>query len=176
MGDEDEVEAQPGSTAAAPATASSSNATGSSTGGTWGHLRFNPPKNFDGKEQTFEEWSYKLRAYLALSNAKFKKNMVEYENYDEPVDFDILHQDEQVMATQLQNILISLCDGPAARIVHRSESDFDNGFEFWQLLFKRYAPLKRAKTTNRLTKIINWTFKEHDLETSFNECETEIYR
>ena len=40
-------------------------------------LKFNPPKNFDGNEQNFEEWAYKLRAYLALSTPKFKTMMME---------------------------------------------------------------------------------------------------
>ena len=102
--------------------------------------------------------------------------MMECEKEDEKVDFDLLDPPEKIMSAQLQNILIQLCDGPAARIVHRAEDDFDNGFESWRLLYKRYAPLKRAKATNRLTKIINWTFKEHDLETSFNEWEAEIFR
>ena len=62
-GDDDQHEGL-GSTAAAPRAQS----VGMSVGG----LRFNPPKNFDGKEQNFEEWAYKLRAYLALFNAKFK--------------------------------------------------------------------------------------------------------
>ena len=74
MGDQ-EGDGQVGSTAATPAATSM----GMFTGG----LRFNPPKNFDGKEQNFEEWAYKLRAYLALSNPKFKKKMIEYESHDE---------------------------------------------------------------------------------------------
>ena len=80
------------------------------------------------------------------------------------------------MSAQLQNMLIQFTEGPAARIVHRVEQECDNGFESWRLLYRRYSPLKRAKATNRLTKIINWTFKDHDLETSFNEWEAEIFR
>ena len=88
-----------GATAATPAATSQ----GMFTGG----LRFNPPKNFDGKEQSFEEWAYKLRAYLALSNPRFEKMMSEYETHADPVDYDILEADEQIMSAQLQNLLIN---------------------------------------------------------------------
>ena len=69
-----------------------------------GGLRFNPPKNFDGKEQNFEEWAYKLRAYLALSNPKFKRLMMDYEKDEDKVDFDLLDAPEKIMSAQLQNI------------------------------------------------------------------------
>ena len=83
-----------GSTAATPQAQS----VGMSIGG----LRFNPPKSFDGKEQIFEEWAYKLRAYLALSNPKFKKLMMECEKDEEKVDFDLLDGPEKIMSAQLQ--------------------------------------------------------------------------
>ena len=67
-----------GSTAAAPQAQS----VGMSVGG----LRFNPPKNFDGKEGHFEEWAYKLRAYLSLSDSRFKKMMMAIENREEKIE------------------------------------------------------------------------------------------
>ena len=171
MGDQDE--AVDGATAtaapAAPAT------TSSTLGISQGSLRFNPPKNFNGKEEAeFEPFAYKLRSYLALSNPKFKKAMIHAQEQEDPIDFDLLHEDEQIMAAQLHNMLITLCDGPAARIVQRNDNEFDNGFETWRLLWRRYAPLKRAKATNRITKILNWVFKPNDLETCFNDWEAKI--
>ena len=61
---------------------------------------------------------FKCRGDGGASN---KKKMAEYESMDEVIDFDILEGDEQIMAAQLQNILISLCDGPVARILHQNE-------------------------------------------------------
>ena len=164
---------QGGDVDGAEATAATS--TPATPGPTMGSMRFNPPRNFPGKEEEFENFGYKLRAYLALSNPKFKKLMNEAQESETPIDFDLLEADEQLMSAQLHNMLITLCDGPAARIVQRNDNEFDNGFETWRLLHRRFAPLKRAKATNRITKILNWNFKPNDLETSFNEWESEIY-
>ena len=67
-----------------------------------GSLRFRPPKNFNGKEDEFDQFSYKLRAYMALSNPKFRKLMVTAQESEDAVDFDILEADEQIMLAQLQ--------------------------------------------------------------------------
>ena len=87
---------------AAAQTAASS--TPSMTSSFQGSLRFNPPKNFNGKEDEFEQFAYKLRAYMALSNPKFRKILVAAQESEDPVDFDILEGDEQIMSAQLQNL------------------------------------------------------------------------
>ena len=142
-----------------------------------GGLRFQPPKHFDGRDGQFEEWAYKLKAYLSLVDERFMSVMNKIEKYENRISMDeFLDEGQRKMSFQLQNMLISLTEGPAAKMVHREEQECNNGFESWRLLHRRYSPLKRARATNRLTKIINWTFKENDLETSFNEWETETYR
>ena len=73
----------------------------------------------------------------------------------------------------MQNALIALCDGPAAKIVQRQENS-DNGLESWRLLCARYAPSKRSKATGRMMKILMWKFDLNNFENSFNEWESEI--
>ena len=131
MGDQDGA-ATAGAVDGVEATAAPSTTMSGSMMGGFG-LRFNPPKNFNGKEEEFDPFSYRLKAYLAMFNAKFKKLMVDAQEQDDPVDFDILHEDEKILAAQLHNMLINLCDGPAARIVRRNDDASDNGFETLRL-------------------------------------------
>lgn len=44
----------------------------SSAFGTNGPFHFQPPKEFDGKKESFEEVSYRLKAYLGLTNPALK--------------------------------------------------------------------------------------------------------
>ena len=39
------------------------------SGGTW---QFNPPKEFSGKKEDFEEFSFKLKAYLILMDPEYQ--------------------------------------------------------------------------------------------------------
>ena len=97
----DQGEAVDGTAATA---ASTMPAAMSSTSLPQGNMRFNPPRNFNGKEEDFENFAYKLRAYLALSNPKFKKAMTSAQESEDAIDFDILDADEQIMAAQLHNM------------------------------------------------------------------------
>ena len=115
MGDVNPGEAS-GSTAAAPQAQATGVSEGQPVPGFAGALKFQQPKNFDGKEQHFEEWAYKLRAYLSLSNPKFKSMMMIVEKESEAVDFNRMREHEKIMGAQLQNVLISLCEGPASKL------------------------------------------------------------
>ena len=38
-------------------------------------LKFPPPGIFDGSEEKFEDFEFKLKSYMSLSNPKFRKMM-----------------------------------------------------------------------------------------------------
>ena len=138
-------------------------------------LRFPCPKSFDGDQKNFDQFNTKLKSYLNMANPEFKTRMLQAQESVEAIDYDQLPPLMQVLASQLQNVLVSLCEGPAYRIVTRDEES-SNGLESWRRLWLRYRPIRRAKATSRMTKILNWKFVEKDFENSFNEWEAEITR
>ena len=129
-------------------------------------LRFPAPKPFGGKDDDFEQFSNKLKSYLALSNPAFRKLMNDARDADDQIDFESLADDHKQMAVQLQNALISLTEGPAAKLVQTDE-DTENGFETWRRLNVRYTMSKRSRATGRMHTILTWNFNYNDFETSF---------
>ena len=137
-------------------------------------LRFPPPKPFTGDEHKFEEFNTKLKSFLNMANPNFRQHMIVAQDSEEPLPYENFTPQVQVLATQLQSALVALCEGPAYKIVTR-DAECVNGFESWRRLWARYKPIKRAKTTNRMTKILNWKFDTgKDFENSFNDWEAEI--
>ena len=108
--------------------------------GTAGPFQFAPPKEFTGKKEDFEEFTFKLRAYLNLMDAEYEDILTRIEaNLEtEITDAHFLEQDGctvneeglQKRAAHLQWILVALCTGPASTFL-RSEVT-SNGFESWR--------------------------------------------
>jgi hypothetical protein len=88
------------------------------------------------------------------------------------INFGTLTRDKQMMSIHLQNVLISLTEGPALRIVKRQEQS-ENGFEAWRQLCLRYDPSTRSKATSIMTTILNWKFNMQEFESNFNDFEAE---
>ena len=106
-------------------------------------LRFPCPKPFSGKDEEWDVFQYKFRAYLSLANPAFKVLFAQASQASTPIDLDLeLMEGIETLASQMQNALIALCEGPAAKIVQRQEN-FENGLESWRLLCARYAPSQR---------------------------------
>ena len=94
-------------------------------------LRFPAPTTFDGKVEHWDLFQYKFRAYLCLSDTRFKDLFKVVEASADEIDLD-LQTDQTViaLATQLQNALIALTEGPAANIVQRqSKSELSRELE-----------------------------------------------
>ena len=138
-------------------------------------LRFPAPKAFLGKEEEWDTFQYKFRAYLTLADVRYKALLVTAEAADSEIDIDLEEQHVIELAAQLQNALIALTEGPAAKIVQRQERT-ENGLESWRLLHQRYAPSKRSKTTGQLMKILTWKFDMEQFENSFNDWESDILK
>ena len=88
---------------AQPVDSTAANAATSAASGAMGmnFLRFNLPKVFDGKDDQFELWSYKLRAYMALANPMFRDMMRQAQEATESIDFDLFETHEKVLAAQV---------------------------------------------------------------------------
>ena len=138
-------------------------------------LKFPPPSAFDGSEDKFEDFEFKLKGYMSLSNIKFRRMMNVSRDSENPIDYEQLDSDQKAMAIQLQNALVALCSGAALQVIRREE-DSDNGFETWRKLCSRFAPSKRSRATGRMNAILNWQFKMDDFENSFGQWESEIER
>ena len=62
-----------------------------------------------------------------------------------PITFDIGLDDEEIALSNIvQNAFISLCDGPAARIVQR-QAELGNGADSWRALCNIYPNVYATK-------------------------------
>ena len=118
--------------------------------GASGPFHFSPPKEFSGKKEDFEEFAFKLKAYLCLMDAEYQNDLQAIDsNPDRPItDANFIDQNGNPKAeliqraTQLQWILVALCSGAASTLLRRETST--NGFESWRRLCERYKLPSRA--------------------------------
>lgn len=93
-------------------------------------LHFQPPKELDGKKESFDEFNYNLKADFDLMNPAVKVVLKKVEENLHVEINDNAFNDEQdnhraglvEMASQLPWILVSLCSGQASTL-HRRDSD-----------------------------------------------------
>ena len=85
-------------------------------------LKFPCPKPFSGKDEDWDVFQYKFRSYLSLANPKFKQLFVTASQQTSAIELDLELDEIEILAAQVQNALIALCDGPAAKIVQRQEN------------------------------------------------------
>ena len=106
-----------------------------------GPLRFSPPKEYDGSIDDFPDFSFKLKAYLALSDPMFPDYMNFAENSDIPLlDELYVTADGQPNTKALEcartlfNTLTMLCTHSALTVVKTmGEAERNmNGFEAWR--------------------------------------------
>ena len=117
-----------------------------------------PPKDFDGQPQNFENFSYKLKSYLDLTDGDFSIYMTAVEDFpDEVTDAGIvlnLQPPEAArrlrLSRSLHHILVSLCTGSASTLIMSVTTN--NGFESWRLLAQRYKPHPMAQKHGPTTK------------------------
>ena len=117
-----------------------------------GPFHFAAPKEFSGKKEDFEEFSFKLRAYLCLMDPKYNDdlNAIELNPDLEITDANFIDSSGTVKtdllqrSTSLQWILVGLCSGSASAQLRR-ESNTTDGFESWRKVIIRYKIPSRAR-------------------------------
>ena len=80
-------------------------------------LKFPCPKAFSGKDEDWDVFQYKFRSYLSLANPQFKVLFSTASQQTSTIDLDLEGEGVELLAAQMQNALIALCEGPAAKIV-----------------------------------------------------------
>ena len=96
MGDQCDSEQQPMATAAVPSLNVQT-------------LKFPPPDVFDGSEDKFDELEFKMKGFMSLSDVRFRRLMNDAKEATDPINFDKLSSEEQIMTIQFQRVLETLC-------------------------------------------------------------------
>ena len=123
-----------------------------------GPFQFQPPKEFSGKREDFEEFVFKLKSYLCLINPKYLIHLQALQDREQELtaaDFqDARGQEDNElvqMATHLQWLLVTLCNGAASTFLRRETTE--SGFESYRKLCQRYMVPSKARSVGRLSKI-----------------------
>jgi len=126
-----------------------------------GPFQFQPPKEFSGKREDFEKFVFKLKSYLCLINPKNLIHLQALQDRERELtaaDFqDVQGQEDNElvqMATHLQWLLVTLCNGVASTFLRRETTE------------KRLRVLQETMSTlhGSIKGKIRWTAFE-DLET-----------
>ena len=148
---------------------------------TLGSLKFPTPSAYSGKAEEWEDWSYKCRAYMTISNSEYSELMKYAEGAttvitDEllgvPLEGGEIDRRRVDLGHILHYTLVQLTSASAATVVRQVESM--NGFETWRLLHTRFALPSAAKTMGLLTRIMKPTFAEKDFEVQFTQWEATV--
>ena len=120
---------------------------------------------FSGKQEDYDSFSRRLKAYFISQNEVFKKLFKHAENTDEPITDELFtdHQEELKMSRDLHYVLVQLCRGTSETVL--LQSDDENGLEDWRRLHSYYKRPSMNTSMGRLTRILDYDFK--DLEEDF---------
>ena len=142
---------------------------------------------FTGEYNTFEEWKYKMTAYLGLQDPAYNRLLTQSEQSTGQVTNDQLENaaPSQGVAEQwvqlsnnLHYLLVSTCDGPASTICRQNMQG--NGIETWRLIHARYSIPLGTRSIGYLTRLLKPQLDEHKFEESFtpgtNKTTTHYYQ
>ena len=143
-----------------------------------------PPPFFTGDYCQYEEWLFKLQAYLGLIDRDFDlvlplAQVATRQIEDADVRTHILDPTQASKAVDLSRdlhyILINICQGAAATVVRQKRYNA-NGCETLRLLHNRFSLPVGARSVGYLTKLLEPTFNEAQLEEHFLQWEYDINR
>ena len=144
--------------------------------------KISPPR-FNGEYSTFEEWKYKMTAYLGLQDPDYNRLLRQSEQSTGSVTNDQLENaapSQQVaeqwiqLSNNLHYILVSTCDGPASTIGRQNMQG--NGFETWRLIHARCSIPLGTRSIGYLTKLLTPQLDEQKFEDSFTTWEFQLSR
>ena len=139
--------------------------------GLGGEIKLSPPPTFKGEHDKWEDWSWQLKAYVALYKPVAQELMTRVEGSASIVDDAILQNEENNFhpgqdlvrfAKQLHYLLANLTDDAARLIVRLNEPG--NGFETWRQLYDRFALPSRAKGVSLLSQLLEHQFRDAHFE------------
>eukprot|EP00971_Amphidinium_carterae_P110330 2185942-Amphidinium_carterae.1 len=121
-------------------------------------LKFGKPPMFTGDEAAFEDWAFKLKAFMGQKSTNAVQWMREMESATDALDFDLYIEEIQKKreAVSLYFRLVVLTDKTALGIVKQVGNQ--DGFEAYRRSAIRYAPRFLGRNLTRLTSIIDHDF------------------
>ena len=143
-----------------------------------------PPPFFTGDYSQYEEWLFKLQAYLGLTDRDFDLVLQLAQVATQQIeDTDTkAHRRDPTQATKavdlsrdLHYILINICQGAAATVVRQNRYNA-NGCETLRLLHNRFSLPVGKRSAGYLTKLLEPTFNEAQFEEQFLQWEYDINR
>ena len=143
-----------------------------------------PPPFFTGDYSQYEEWLFKLQAYLGLIDRDFDMVLQLAQAATRQIeDADIrAHIRDPTQAAKavdlsrdLHYILINICQGAAATVVRQNRYNA-NGCETLRLLHNRFSLPVGTRSVGYLTKLLEPTFNEAQFEEQFLQWEYDINR
>ena len=99
------------------------------------------PEKFDGSDERWLDWKEGFQSSMELLN--LTPYLLAIDRMVEPIDFDRLTPEEQVLTKLLHTILRSCLEG-RARSIYKLV-DRANGFEAWRRLLMEYEPKENAR-------------------------------
>ena len=145
-----------------------------------GQLKLPTPKEFTGKSEDFDDFSFKIKSYMSTFDARSGYLMTQSESETTSITDDMLDNFESKLATapavpsttlarQLYFVLFGLVANSITTL--KSVKD-NNGVEAWRLLHLRYSLNKTSTDFANLTKIMNFGFREDHLKKTLSPGKT----
>ncbi len=115
------------------------------------------PKEWDGNDAGFEDFTWKFSRWLATLPPKQDGNNAAdmlgvAARHPDPMPYEVLFSMEQAMARGIGSALAALVGGRALNIVRGCP--LHNGFEMWRRLFAEYRPNTAMTQLARLDEVI----------------------
>ena len=140
-----------------------------------------PPKNFSGKQEDWDDFSYRFKAYMVMRNHKFERffNVAETataeltsENFRG--EGGVVDEEGIKLSHELHYMLIHVCEGSAASLIRQSDSR--HGVETWRKLHAHFSMRATVTSMGRLASILDVDFKHNDFVNDFLKWEEEIQK
>ena len=144
--------------------------------GLGGEIKLFPPPVFKGEHEKWEDWSWQLKAYVALYKPVAQELMSRIEGSSSVIDDEATQREEDAyyqglelvkFAKALHYLLANLTDESARLIVRLNEDG--NGFETWRQLYDRFALPSRAKGVSLLSRLLEHQFRDAHFEADLTE-------
>ena len=112
------------------------------------------PEPFEGDEQEWSDWSFKLRSYVAAITPGLGTLLEEAEVMAQSETFVPSAAPDPAEDTQLRYLLVMLCKKGAIQIVRTHMS----GIQAYRQLSRRYNPKSQARALAQLHEIMKFEF------------------
>ena len=118
--------------------------------------RLGQPPVFVGDENVFDNWAFKLKAYIGNQSAATLELMRKAETMTEPLEAELYDVETEALATSLYYKLAMLTDRAALAIVRQVTTN--DGFEAYRRLVMRYNPRTMGRGLSRLAQLLSFDF------------------